>query len=254
MNQPSLATPDGGDAYHVMFTGGELRILSLDELDEAFNGGRIDERTFVLAPGSQEWTRLGNLLGLDVPPDAPAPIAKAPVAFAPVMAPVPQLTAQPITPAFDFGIPSTRPMAFDIDDVNEESLRPKRRAPLVVAAALVALGVGGFFAYKSVNARSDVSMTAAAAAAAVPATPPAYVPPTITPSAPVVAPIDDNKRAALSDNQKARLAAADKDHATKSAAKHAARAAGSSGGHHKHSKEKVFNNGGAAGDPLNAAL
>src|SRR5438067_12441837 len=82
---PSAAIPDGGDAYHVLLGGGQLRVLSLDELDAAFNAGSIDERTFVLAPGSTEWTRLGDLAGLDEdPPPAPAPVMAPVRAFVPV--------------------------------------------------------------------------------------------------------------------------------------------------------------------------
>lgn len=256
MNTPSLANPDGGDAFHVMFAAGELRILSLDELDEAFNSGKIDERTFVLSPGSSEWTRLGELLGLDEAPAAPAPVpqpAARPVMHAAPVAPIPSVIVA--APALDFAAAalSTRPVAFDLDDeISVEHLRPKRRAPLVVAIAMVALGVGGFFAFRSANL-SDAATTASAAAAAVPATPPGpVVTPTITPTVPVVAPIDDNHRVVLTDDQKRALAAADKAHATKAATQHAARAAAAP--HTKHSKEKVFHNGGSAYDPLNGSL
>jgi hypothetical protein len=263
MNDPSLTHSDGGDAFQVMFSAGELRVLSLDELDEAFNAGKVDERTFVLAPGTTEWARLGDLLGIETAPEAPAPVAAAPLSYvpqrpAPQAAPLPTvIVAAPQAPqvsSIEGGAFSTRPVAFDLDDdLSEQHLRPKRRAPVVVALAMVALGVGGFFAYRTASAPSDAAMTAAAAAAAVPVAPPVTTP-TITPTVPVAAPIDDNHRVVLTDDQKRALAAADKAHATKAASQHAARAATATHSSGKHSKEKVFHNGGSAYDPLNGSL
>jgi hypothetical protein len=285
-----VATPDGGDAYHVMLAGGQLRVLSLDELDEAFNAGDIDERTFVLSPGTTEWTRLGELLGLDGEGDAAAaaPVAApqvqhvAPVMSAPVMgmgmsAPVmaarpqphvaPAMVMTPSSPPPSSMIPpatisvappvmSTRPVAFDLDlDVPDDALKPKRRAPVFVAVALFAIAGAGLVAFKNMPAQSEAAATAAAAAAAVPAAPPPQsATPTPTYAATQTAAIDDKPK--LTDDQKKALLDADKTRAAKAAANRAAKAERAphhhSGG--KHSKEKVFHNGGSAYDPLNASL
>src|ERR1022692_4330060 len=53
------------DLWHVQLASGDLEVLTLDQLDEAFNSERIDENTMVLQGGALKWARLGEILGLD---------------------------------------------------------------------------------------------------------------------------------------------------------------------------------------------
>src|SRR5947209_10347429 len=75
------------EIWNVAFRSGEIRSMTLDELDAAFDAGAIDANTKVMAPGTTEWVRLGVAAGLNEPaPPPPAP-SSAPQSFGPVSAP-----------------------------------------------------------------------------------------------------------------------------------------------------------------------
>src|SRR5215469_4089267 len=93
------------DLWYVKTADGDVDRLTLDQLDEAFNAGHIDENATVLPAGQSNWVRLGTLLGLDQPA-TPPPVAFAP---APRYAPVPN---------------SMRPVSFDLSD--DEEFTPKK--------------------------------------------------------------------------------------------------------------------------------
>ena len=59
------------EVWRVQLATGEVRMMSLDELDRAFDAGWIHERTNVLAPGSFKWTTLGDAAGLNEPEPQP---------------------------------------------------------------------------------------------------------------------------------------------------------------------------------------
>jgi hypothetical protein len=46
--------------------------VTLDQLDEAFQAGHIDEETMVLAEGAERWVALGRLAGLDEEAESPS--------------------------------------------------------------------------------------------------------------------------------------------------------------------------------------
>lgn len=104
------------DLFHVRLANGELRVLTLEQLDDAFQARWIDERTPVLRAGELAWSTLGQIAGLD---ETPAPVAVAPSSVAPV--------------ALDG--------ALEADELPPE-LRPRRRARLFGVALAIAL-VGG---------------------------------------------------------------------------------------------------------------
>ncbi|HEY8074839.1 MAG TPA: hypothetical protein VIF62_12035, partial [Labilithrix sp.] len=56
-----------GEKWHVLLAKGETT-MSLDELDAAFQDGRVDANTLVKPPDAKLWTRLGPLAGLDETP------------------------------------------------------------------------------------------------------------------------------------------------------------------------------------------
>ena len=62
------------DFFFVQLPNGQHKAMSLDELDEAYQAGSIDEGTPVRPDGASEWSTLGALVGGDddVPDTSPA--------------------------------------------------------------------------------------------------------------------------------------------------------------------------------------
>lgn len=151
--------------WRVQLSTGEIRMMTLEALDEAFDEGLIDARVPVLPPGASAWTTLGEAAGLDeaTPPDQ-AP-SLSPIAISPPSSTscVPDVD-EPSSPRLDLDLPEE--LVF--------SARSRRRAvfggiagvgALALALAVVAGKVGG-----SVPTASNVN-----AAFAVEAPPPAAV-------------------------------------------------------------------------------
>jgi hypothetical protein len=61
------------DLWHVQLESGEVRVLTLDQLDAFYQNGIIDEQTYVLEDGSMDWRTLGDVLGVTEPEPAPPP-------------------------------------------------------------------------------------------------------------------------------------------------------------------------------------
>jgi hypothetical protein len=197
------------DVWHVRLESGEVRDMTLDELDAAYQAGAIDERTLVREDGG-EWQTLGTLLGVE---------AEAHGA-------------------------SLRPMATDLEDLDEHHLRPKRRGVLVGAAIAAALVIGGVaLAVTKVGSAPDAPKAAAAAVnlpAAIAVSPPAD--PEGTPGDRLT---DEQKRA-LSQKDKDLAAKAAKAREERDSKQRFLRPATKSG--------PVFHQGGDPHDPLNAKL
>ncbi len=229
------------DLWYVKTADGDVDRMSLDQLDEAFNAGRIDENVTVLPAGESNWVRLGTLLGLD------QPATPSPVSFAPTYAPIPN---------------SMRPVSIDLSDDQEFVPRKSRKGVgFAVAAAVLLIPAGILGANRmhlgigSSSSSVDTNVAAAAVVAPPPVTaappPPAPVPP--PPAATATATTSTDNR--LSDEQKAKLAAADKALDAKIKSKQKARAI--SGGGHGHSakyKSQGFTSGGNKYDPLNSGI
>jgi hypothetical protein len=232
--------------WYVKTGDGDVHRVTLDQLDEAFQAGRIDENVMVLGGGASRWTKLGQLAGLDEPP-VPPPIAS-----------------------------SLRPFSMDLSlDLDDENVfRKKSRKGLVFGTLFVALaGFAGFVALNRghVGSYNVYNLVSAAAPAPAPAPPPAALPPVVTPDPPPPAPapvpaattaatppssVADPSASKLSDDQRAKLAAADKalDAKTKAHKKgHAGYSGGSSHGSSK-GKSQGFTTGGNKFDPLNASF
>src|SRR4029079_15103842 len=65
------STEAGVELWRVQLMTGEVRGMSLDALDDAFQSGLIMESTPVLPPGATAWTKLADAAGLDAL-DAPS--------------------------------------------------------------------------------------------------------------------------------------------------------------------------------------
>ncbi|HVJ89944.1 MAG TPA: hypothetical protein VM580_09075, partial [Labilithrix sp.] len=124
------------ELWRVQLATGEIRTMTLDTLDRAFDEGVIDASSPVLLPGASTWTTLGEAAGLsDVGPAEPipslAPVAVAPPSSVPPRGPV----AQPLSQ-----------LDLELPDLAEQLSAHKRRGPLLAAlggllAVVVALAV-----------------------------------------------------------------------------------------------------------------
>jgi len=226
--------------WYVKTADGDVHRVTLDQLDEAFQAGRIDENVMVLAAGAQKWSKLSDLAGLDEP-------------AAPVPVPAPSMLPNSLRPV-------SMDLSLDLDD--ENAFKKKSRKPLVIGATVGLLAIfGGILFLNRAHVVTDDAPVAAAAATApiaaaapppVDTTPVAPLP--LTPPAP--APTDSTLNK-LSDDQKAKLAAADKALEQKSKARKKTRAESAAASVHTSSrkyKSQGFTTGGAKGDPLNASF
>ncbi|HSO33447.1 MAG TPA: hypothetical protein VLT33_13025, partial [Labilithrix sp.] len=131
---PDLGAAD--DLWRVRLATGE-QTMTLDELDSAFEAGRIDTETLVCAPGASSFARLGAVAGLDEP--APSPRAPAPEVAVDV------------------------PLDFDLSELSAEAnpFRPRwSRRLLAVPAALAAIGIIAFAASASASSEPAPGVTA----------------------------------------------------------------------------------------------
>jgi hypothetical protein len=216
------------DLWYVKLPNGDVHRVTLDQLDGAFQGGRIDGRTMVMpadADAGTAWTSLSQLLGLEDEPAAPTPVAaplpmpaRMPIA-AQSIAPQPYARVAPVSvtpPPVAYGrvaappvANSLRPMSFDLgtSDMDDVPFQRSSRKGWVVAVLglAAAAGVAGFMSTHPRSGGDDIATVAAAAAmaapqsfaaaplpAAVPAPPPyvPYVTPTLAPAAQGSAPAE----------------------------------------------------------------
>jgi len=239
-----VTTHAGMDLWRVQLATGEVRVMSLDALDDAFQSGLITESTPVLPPGAAAWTKLADAAGLDAPaaPDGNVP------SVAPMAVSVAESTgdATPYANHSPYSLPD-----LDIDAMNDEAFNPKRgRVFAAIGLAVVLVGGLGFAATKAGNiagAASNSLSAPGAEKAAAAAPPPAAV--DVNTAAPAKT---------LTDEQKTKLAEADKAREAAAAARDAKRAKDRpSGPARRGPREKSsqpFVNSGNKYDPLNGAL
>jgi hypothetical protein len=190
--------------WHVRLATGEVRSWTLDQLDDAFQKGVIDENTLVMSTEMFDWAPLGEIAGLDQAPAVQAAPASSvsPMSIMPPSAPPPPVVADIDV---DFEMPNMR--------------RGGSKKPLFFALAGAAVfGAIVFAATRSGAPAEAVASDVSAAAAHVAEPPPPPPPPRVDPTPPPAA-----TRAALDDTQKKALAEADKSRAEKAAARKAKR-------------------------------
>jgi hypothetical protein len=232
-----VTTQAGMDLWRVQLATGEVRVMSLDALDDAFQAGIITEGSPVLPPGATVWTRLADAAGLDAPSHE---------SNVPSVAPMAVSMSESTGDATPYGaLPD-----LDIDSLEDEAFKP-RRGRMFAVIGLAALFVGGlgFAATRmgniAANAQSSLSAQGPKAAAVAP--PPAAV--ELNEAAPA---------RTLTEEQKAKLAEADKAREAAAAARDAQRRLDRPSAPAKRGpREKTttpFVNGGNKYDPLNGAL
>src|SRR5262249_8245150 len=131
------------DVWHVQLSGGELRVLTLDQLDDAFQRGIVTKDTFVYQAGMDDWIKLKDLAGLGDGDDTRAgrhragtPVPKAPGATGSPPTPmvvrpsrtsgaggklVPPMPTVSRVNTKDIGPSSTAPVAADKPDLEFDS-------------------------------------------------------------------------------------------------------------------------------------
>ncbi len=271
---------DSGETWYVKLANGDVHPVTIDQLDWAFEHGHVDADTLVLCEEAENWTRLGEIAGLDDEPAAaaPAPAPAPPVAsYAPrqvasytpqrmayAPTPTPATAAATYTPApravvrAPYQPPaanSLRPVSMDLDDfdLNSVPFKSRSRKGWLVAVLAVALMSGGVGVAAK---RLHLDQTAAAPqSVAATAPPPAETHIPYQTPAPVVAaaaaPAGDSPlNPRFTEAQKDKLLKADKQRDEKPKA-HA-----SGGGGHSSTKYKSmgFTTGGNKYDPMNSSL
>lgn len=220
------------ELWRVQLGTGEVRVMTLDVLDEAFDAGMIHGSTLVLAPGATSWARLADVAGLD---DAAAAESTATPSLSPVA--ISTDTPASFAPA---------PVPLDLGDLPDDALRPKRGRALLfggIGMAAVAGLVIAFAVPKLGATLGNVHPTKDMANAMQP-----------PPPAVDVTPGDGSfARPQLTEEQKKLLAEADKKREEERKAKQPPPSRGGKGAPRTKSSSP-FVNGGDKFDPLNGAL
>lgn len=264
------SAPADDDLWLVKLPDGTVRSMTIDAMDEAFQSGELSATTAVQAPdGDGGFTTLGALAGLDesgealpepaapavaAPTDdvaAPAVAAAAerdsrdsiepPSATTPSLAPMVASIAPPSSAVALSERPSVAP-ALDVDlDSAEAQIRAgKKKTMLGFAAVAVGLVLAGAaVSYVSGGERPEAPKAAAQPVQEVVAPPP-------------VDPAFEAKPQ-LTEEQKKRLADADKARNAKKGTAGPAQGNGAAPTPH-HKEGNPFQNGGDKYDPLNGSL
>jgi hypothetical protein len=133
-----MESPPNDDRWHVQLGSGQVCMMTLDLLDDAFQDGLIHEGTLVCREGTREWKTLAEVAGLvdDAQPGVGTPSVAPPPSFAPA--------------PYSAGPLSTAPVAADIGEMDFDLEAPSFRSPKrsrwgwVTAATFVAVAALGF--------------------------------------------------------------------------------------------------------------
>jgi DNA segregation ATPase FtsK/SpoIIIE-like protein len=239
------ATATGIDLWRVQLPTGEMRAMSLDALDDAFQSGLITESTPVLPPGATAWTKLADAAGLDEePPSEPIAPSLAPLAVSVLTFDESTADATPYEQQRAAAL-----AALDLDALPDTAFKAKKgRLFAGIGMALLLAGGIGFAATKvNLPGSATNALTAQQRAAAAQQAPAAAVD------------LDEATRraATLNEEQKKRLAEFDKANAEREAQKKKDRPAPPPSPRARGAKEKTsqpFVNSGNKYDPLNGAL
>ncbi len=246
------STDAGIDLWRVQLGSGDIRVMSIDALDDAFQAGTIDASTPVLAPGAAAWSKLGDAAGLEG--DAPASPESTVNSLAPIA-----VDAYLTGPATRYAVPPAEVSLPDLDldalyaldalDDNAFKAKKGRVYAGIAMAAVIVCGLG--FAATRLAPVTSAAANALSAEAAMKA----------AGNAPQKAAEDERAAArlqALTEEQRVKLLEADKAREAREAAKRAKdHPTPPSGGRRSGPQPKSgtpFQNGGDKYDPLNGAL
>lgn len=242
------------EIWRVQLGTGEVRFMTLDELDRAFDAGYIHARTNVLAPGSFHWTTLGEAAGLDEPQIEQTP-SLSPMAIAsgaPSAYNFPQIPQQSGLSMSSFGV----------DD--DADFAPRRKRGLVFGFVVAAAAAACAFALTTGKLGGTIAASnhESAAAALAPAAE-QKLPAAATPApAEKAEKKEDAKPGSLAEEVKQKLLQADKEREAKALKAKAEKAGkslrrrvkGSAGEGSSSGREEKLVQGGDKFDPLNGSL
>lgn len=233
------------ELWRVQLSTGEIRMMTIEALDEAFEQGLIDARVPVLPPGASAWTTLGEAAGLE--DDCPTEQAPSLAPFA-IASESSSSSVMPSAPE----LPSTDEL--DLPDSFDE-LQPRRGRGLVAGAAAGALALAAAVAVFAGNLGSSPPADVDARATAVEAPPPPAAVEALPPPAAPAAKEAEPAKPELSDWQKRIVVEADKAREEKARPKTQERAQKQPLPKPKPAKSNTgLLNGGDRFDPLNGAL
>ena len=271
---------DTEDRWYVNVGSDDVRMMTLDELVDAFENGVISRETLVVEVGGNEWQPLKEVadLGDEDPVPAAAPVQQArpaPQTSWPPQA-VSRESAWPPASAWDSvapaaaakqvlsrapistGLNSTIPVVQDLDlDLPAQSFKSGKGKSIAIFAALAVLVAGGigFAATQSGGVASSPVPVPAAAPKLPDSTPTPYSSPSKeeTTTSPSTEAKDSDDR--LSDDQKKALLTQDKDREGKKRTRAAVpRSGGGGNSAPRGGGNAVFKANGNANDPLNPTL
>ena len=122
----------GEELWYVKLPNGDVHRVTIDQLDGAFQAGHVDENTMVLAAGASQWTKLGDIAGLDEesapdPQPVPEPAAAEQQAAA-------EQDAED-EPAYQHAVEASAPHEEPAQAEAEADYVPQRPAPAYVQQA-----------------------------------------------------------------------------------------------------------------------
>ena len=263
------------DRWYVNVGSDDVRMMTLDELVDAFEKGTITRDTLVVEVGGNEWQPLREVadLGDEDPIPAAAPVKQAKPAAQTSWPPqaVSRESAWPPASAWPSVMPaaaasrtlnsapvsagpnSTIPVVQDLDfDIPPQSFKSGRKGVAVFAVLALAIAGGGAFMAVKGGMRPTTSPVPVPAAAPVKMPDPTPTPYSKTETTTASAETKDSDDR-LSDDQKKALLSADKDRDVKKRTRAVAAPRGR-GGDATPKSGAVFKATGNANDPLNPTL
>lgn len=98
----SSAQSEQDERWYVQLDSEEVRLMTIEQLDEAFQRGTLHENTYVIQVGATQWQTLGEVARLSEDaeePPAPEPVVAAIVAASPYLQAPQAPKTQPMAPA-----------------------------------------------------------------------------------------------------------------------------------------------------------
>jgi hypothetical protein len=269
------------DRWYVNVGSDDVRMMTLDELVDAFEKGTITRDTLVVEVGGNEWQPLREVadLGDEDPIPAAAPVKNAkpapqtswppqavsresawpPASAWPSVAPA-AAASRTFSSAPSAGPNSTIPVVQDLDfDIPPQSFKQGRKGVAVFAVLALAIAGGGAFMAVKGGMRPTTSPVPVPAAAPVKMPDPTPTPyskteTTSASSDTTTASATKESDDRLSDDQKKALLSADKDRDVKKRSRATAAPRSRGGGGDAPKGGGVFKATGNANDPLNPTL
>jgi hypothetical protein len=282
---------DTEDRWYVD-VGGSPKMMTLDELVEAYEAGQITAQSLVTEVGGTEWRTLAEVADLGeeeeqeaVPASAPAPVhaqsyppqasyppramAAPASAWPPVAVANPSRSSVAATSALSQSgtlpplsmAPVVQDLSVGLDDDMPFKKSGKNKLALVGVAAALALGVAGFGLTRGGGETTAAPVAAAAMPMGIPNTPSNPTPSTPTPSTPAASPTPSEPSDPEKPAEEAKTGRLSDDMKAALLAQDKERSAKKSGGgararapRSSSKSDSVFRSGGSADDPLNSKL